>query len=329
MQNSVIASAPSNIALIKYMGKVDTVYNRPTNISLSYTLEHLRTTVQLTATAETTVATAATTDIWQPLSGPDFFAFTMTEKGQEKFKRHFQFLKKHFGYEGSVRIKSANNFPADAGIASSASSFAALTLAAQKFFLKHNPSAADLNLEKLSELSRLGSGSSCRSFFAPWAMWKKDQAEKLNLPEKYNQLLHLVIVPETTPKKISSSQAHQLVTTSRLFPGRPERAEARYQQLVQAFQDHNWKRAYQITWDEFMDMHEMFRACPEPFDYRTKGSLQILKQLQEIWSSQNDGPLVTMDAGSSVHLLFRADQKPLAETLKKDFQSQFQVWGQL
>ena len=43
-----VASAPSNIALIKYMGKTDEQDNRPTNRSLSYTLNHLRTTVELT-----------------------------------------------------------------------------------------------------------------------------------------------------------------------------------------------------------------------------------------------------------------------------------------
>ncbi|NUN07515.1 MAG: hypothetical protein HUU57_17360, partial [Bdellovibrio sp.] len=46
--NQVLVSAPSNIALIKYMGKIEGTGNKPTNASLSYTLENLRTFVRLT-----------------------------------------------------------------------------------------------------------------------------------------------------------------------------------------------------------------------------------------------------------------------------------------
>ncbi len=49
-QTWCIASAPSNIALIKYMGKVDTATNKPTNSSLSWTLNSLRSFVRIKKT---------------------------------------------------------------------------------------------------------------------------------------------------------------------------------------------------------------------------------------------------------------------------------------
>ena len=58
-------SAPSNIALIKYMGKQNSSSNVPTNASLSYTLENLRTTVRMDAIS-------GDKDQWAPLEGKAF-----------------------------------------------------------------------------------------------------------------------------------------------------------------------------------------------------------------------------------------------------------------
>jgi diphosphomevalonate decarboxylase len=70
-------SSPSNIALIKYMGKIPDQGNKPTNSSLSYTLEHLRTFVDVT------LKTELTEDEWKPLKGFDLVAPELTQKPQE------------------------------------------------------------------------------------------------------------------------------------------------------------------------------------------------------------------------------------------------------
>src|SRR5262245_57856701 len=114
----VEASAPSNIALIKYMGKEPGSGNRPANASLSYTLEHLRSFV---------VIEPADKNEWRPL--PGFEPLQLSETGLKKFLGHLERLKAHWKIPGHHRVLSANNFPADCGLASSASSFAALTLA--------------------------------------------------------------------------------------------------------------------------------------------------------------------------------------------------------
>ena len=69
---TIEASAPSNIALIKYMGKIRTESNLPTNASLSYTLENLRSFVTLESN-DTGV------DEWKPLAG--FAEFKLSEVG--------------------------------------------------------------------------------------------------------------------------------------------------------------------------------------------------------------------------------------------------------
>lgn len=307
---SFTASAPSNIALIKYMGKTESSGNVPTNASLSYTLDHLRTFVRLTKISENA-------DRWAALEGIEFEAMALSEKGQNRFLEHFKMLKNRWTVQENYLVESANNFPSDCGLASSASSFAALTLAAAKAF---RPTE---DLQSLSALSRSGSGSSCRSLYSPWALWKKEYAEPVQF--FYGNFLHQVIIVESGKKEISSSLAHQLVAGSSLFPGRVERAEKRLHELTEALSKGDWKKSFEITWAEFWDMHALFSTSSPPFMYMTAGSTRVLEKLLQDWKALDDGPLITMDAGPNVHLLWRKDQHLVAAEQEKYWQKHFRV----
>lgn len=302
-----LAQAPSNIALIKYMGKTPGQGNRPTNSSLSYTLNNLLSFVRWTRIDEDQ-------DRWMPLLGPQYSEMHLSDKGKARFLKHFEFLKKELQIEGSFLIESANQFPSDCGLASSASSFAALTRAAAQIAKVQR--GLDASGLMLADLSRQGSGSSCRSFFSPWSLWDADGARKLELP--LSDLIHQVVLVEKDKKQVSSSEAHKLVFTSDLFPGRPERAENRLLKLVQALKTEEWDRAFQITWAEFWDMHALFETSNPSFGYMTAGSLATLNLAKNVWSEKKDGPLVTMDAGANVHLLWRKDQTEQVKQFKME-----------
>lgn len=312
----VMVSAPSNIALIKYMGKIEGTGNKPTNGSLSYTLENLRTFVRLSQNLEGQ-------DQWQALKREDLEPLELSEKGQARFLKHLQFLKEKWGVTGSFLVESGNNFPADCGLASSASSFAALTLACAELFQQIQPQEWGEDLRLLSSLSRQGSGSSCRSLFSPWGLWNDEYAQPMNLPLK--DMHHLVVVVEASKKTVSSSEAHKLVTTSPRFEGRVERAELRLKDLCQALQLDDWDMARQIVWDEFMDMHRLFETSTPAFSYMTEGSRQVLDECQKRWVKWQKGPLVTMDAGANVHMLFKYDQKKMFEEYREFFKQQHKV----
>ncbi|HPI40634.1 MAG TPA: diphosphomevalonate decarboxylase [Pseudobdellovibrionaceae bacterium] len=306
---SSTASAPSNIALIKYMGK------NPINSSLSYTLDHLRTTVRITnLEAPSTGETSYQGDSWLPLNENPTLKLSL--KSVERFLKHFQFLKKYWGIQGWHQLESANNFPSDCGIASSASSFAALTFATAQLL----PSLKVTNKE-LADLSQKGSGSSCRSFFSPWSMWSETGADAIDL--KIQKLHHCVVMADQEKKSISSSKAHELVLTSPHFKGRQARAEQRLEKLIYSLNHQDWFASYNICWDEFMDMHDLFHSSSPSFTYMNAKSHQILEISRNIWIQNSDGPLVTMDAGANVHWLFREDQKEMAQNLVSDLQSQF------
>lgn len=292
----VEATAPSNIALIKYMGKTDVSKNRPTNSSLSFTLDNLITTVEVEHTPE------LKQDEWFPLQRQGFYPIELSSKGREKFLGHVQRLRQYAGIKGFFRIRSANNFPSDAGIASSASSFAALTKALFAIFEKMGTESPPLFEQ--ADLSRLGSGSSCRSFFGPWALWNSEGVKGLEATSM--KIEHQLVIVDAGAKSVSSSDAHVRCTTSALFAGRPERAEKRLNDLLMALRAQDWQRCYEISWAEFWDMHALFETSEKPFGYMRPKTLEILQKVSEMWQNKGDGPIATLDAGANVHLLWRA-----------------------
>lgn len=308
--------APANIALIKYMGKTSKTANTPTNISFSYTLDKLLSRVSCEGID-------GEQDQWQPLDAPGWSAPRLSAHGTLRFLKHFSYIKQQFGVRQAFRIRSANNFPADCGLASSASSFAALTdcaiLACSDLTKQPLPT-----LGERAQLSRLGSGSSCRSFFRPFAIWQEETCEAYH-STPYDSLRHRVIIIENQQKTVSSSQAHQRVLTSLLFANRPARAQTRLTGLLAAFVKQDWRQAYEICWQEFWDMHGLFFTSQPPFHYLTANSLSVLLTLQRYWEIHGDGPLITMDAGANIHCLFRPDQKKLELMLLAQFGSTFDV----
>ena len=296
------AQAPTNIALIKYMGKY--IGNMATNPSLSWTLPHLTTHVTMRLTDDLC-------DRWEPFEHQR----SLPLHAQRRYLDHLSMLKKHLGCYRCFLVSSRNNFPANCGLASSASSFAALTKCALKAF-------QDCGAERLSKpmstldmahLSRLGSGSSCRSFWPDFVLWDQEQVGPVELP--YKRLRHVMVVIDTEDKVIPSSEAHRRVRSSLNFGKRVDRARARCDQLIMHLKQQNWKAAFYVMWHEFWDMHALFETSQPPFGYMQAGTFTVLDYLRQVWQARGDGPLVTIDAGPNIHLLFREDQNKLCEEM--------------
>ncbi|MFN8791858.1 MAG: diphosphomevalonate/mevalonate 3,5-bisphosphate decarboxylase family protein [Bdellovibrionales bacterium] len=302
-------SAPSNIALIKYMGKIEGLGNRPTNASISYSLEHLRTFVELEQHG-------GREDVWEPLVLQGSAPLKLSDGGREKFLKHFRFLKEKWEIEAAFKVRSANTFPSDCGLASSASSFAALTKTAAEHFQSLRPQPWGADSLELSKLSRQGSGSSCRSFFSPWAIWRSEGAESVDLPAG---LHHAVIVLESGVKQVSSSEAHKRVITSPRFQGRVPRAEQKLEDLISVIRQEKWKWAFEIIWDEFWDMHELFHTSQPGFQYMTPECREVLQFMERQWKKKGHGPWITLDAGPNIHLLFHREDLALTRTYVEDF----------
>lgn len=309
------AQAPSNIALIKYMGKSDSQQNLPANSSLSYTLNELTSFVEL-------AAVTSHNDRWELLEIPGALTFNLDFIAQQRFLQHLAWLKQQFDFRGNFIVRSCNNFPMATGLASSASSFAALTICAVRA-LTELTGQPEPSHEQIAEWSRHGSGSSIRSFYQPWALWTRDSITAVELP--YPTLLHQVIIVSHAEKIVSSREAHQRVITSPAYTDRPQRAEQRLQMLLTSLRKQDWRSSYDIVWDEFNDLHHLFETASQPFSYMNDATQRILAYLKAYWLKKNDGPLITMDAGPNIHLLYRTDQIETAAFLKKEFLGKYDV----
>jgi diphosphomevalonate decarboxylase len=152
-----VAEANTNIALVKYWGKRDQKLNLPAVGSISLTLSGLSTRTEVLFDAA--------------LEHDELVLNGTAERGKtvEKVSRFLDLVRARAGTMTRARVTSANNFPTAAGLASSASAFAALSLAATK--------AAGLALTppELSVLARRGSGSAARSIFGGFVEMHKGE----------------------------------------------------------------------------------------------------------------------------------------------------------
>lgn len=310
MKPSFQAFAPSNIALIKYMGKLatETESNRPANSSISFSLNGFKTHVRASV-----IDGAAEPLVWAPLRKAGLQAPQLSEHGRLRFLRHAERVMKRIGAGlprgKSILIESANDFPSDCGLASSASSFAALTMAVAGLF------ESTLSTEALADLSREGSGSSCRSFFSPWGVWDAEGARAAEGLPGEDKLWHMALIVDDSLKRVSSSEAHKRVASSLLFRGRPERAEERLRQLMDCLRRangndgvHAWNRASELVWAESWDMHALFETSEPGFGYMVPESLRVLSLIRELNLKYGENetyrkPLVTLDAGPNVHVI--------------------------
>lgn len=329
--------APSNIALVKYMGKKDAARNIPSNSSLSMTLSDLSTFVELRlfegAPGMTWVAELPS-DL--PSSRSAWEVPRLNAAAQERFQRHcirvqggVQELLKTWGLFSDssfkkLELRTANNFPASSGIASSASSFAAMTLAfaaataAEPSVFAAKFSGAAQPARILAALSRQGSGSSCRSFAGPWVAWSDEDMDPIStsaMPE----MAHFVILIRKEPKAVGSSEAHLRVQSSPLWQGRQERAEQRVVQVRNALMEGNLSILAQETWREAWEMHSLFHTSSQPFTYWQPGTVQGLHFFSQFMQDA-EPPIVTLDAGPNIHLIVPLRNKELwRERLKKEF----------
>jgi diphosphomevalonate decarboxylase len=309
------------------MGKVDATKNLPANPSISLTLDSLCTLTEVELVSER----SEPFDLeWQgvtEIEGRALRPLDLREKDRPKMLAHFRRIFEHFQQPlvGRWKVRTGNAFPAGAGIASSASGFAALTLAIASVLKKGRdaPSASTCQ-DSWAALSRQGSGSSCRSFGGPWVLWEGERTSVLE--SNFEPLSDLVILIEEKEKAVSSTDAHRRVLSSPLWEGRVARVHARLQRLRSVLISGNWQQFSTLAWEEAMDMHELFHTAEPSFSFWQPQTREVLAWLESLGvRTGQDGAnavkaAVTLDAGPNIHLLIpQCDEARWLERLQKRF----------
>ncbi|MBS3986688.1 MAG: diphosphomevalonate decarboxylase [Erysipelothrix sp.] len=292
MKKTVTAIAPVNIALIKYWGKEDEEKVIPYTGSLSLSVSELYTKTTISQTR---------------------LGFTFSLNGKRASKEDALKIKtflKHFAEDHeleNISIVSENTGPTASGVASSASGFAALAKAANVFFEKH------FSDQVLANITRLGSGSACRSLFSGLVVWEKS-GEVYTIREDGLDLIMVFALLTNQKKSISSKQAmRNTVQTSPYYPAWIAKTTQDLVAMKHAIHIEDLKSIGELTQSSALAMHASMLATIPPTLYLTPQSMDLIHAIMDL-QTQGEFAYPTMDAGMHVKVL--TNQASLEHVLK-------------
>ncbi len=297
MPMSRTAVAHPNIALCKYWGKRDAELNLPSTPSLSLTVAPFRTRTTVTWGADA-----------------DQVVFNGAANTGSEARKILLTLDRLAAARGEARppcvVETANDFPTAAGLASSASGFAALVLAGNA------ASGLDLVPSALAVLARRGSGSATRSLqggWVEWAMGDPDGADSHGVqvaPADHWDVRMLVVLVRSGPKEIGSTEGmNHTMQTSPYYPAWVAQAPADVEEARAAVLARDLERLGRITERSALRMHASMLAADPAVVYwkpETVLALEIVRTARKAGL----GGWATMDAGPNVKVLCGAGDAP-------------------
>lgn len=299
MTQSATAAAHPNLAFVKYWGQRDPALNIPGNGSISMNLSGATTTTMVTFDADLAGDTIS-------LNG-----HPVDERTRGRVAAHLDRVRRMAGSRTYAWVVSRNDFPADAGVASSASAFAALSLAAVTAL------GLSLSTRVLSILARKGSGSACRSIpdgFVEWLPgWDDTSSYARSLaPCDHWDLRVVTVAFPGRAKVVPSLVGHRAARTSPFYRIRLQEVTRNLVAAREAMLGRDFASLSALVERDALSLHAVaLTSQPEGLPwlngilYFAPETVQLLAAVPD-W--RRDGLPVgfTLDAGSSVHLICEA-----------------------
>jgi len=298
------AWAGTNIALVKYWGKRPGNLNIPAAGSLSLTLAELGTTTKVQF-------------IDAPAAQGDQFVLNgqpMDAKAAGRASRFIDLVRTEAKLDRAALVESTNTVPTAAGLASSASGFAALALATT------HAAGLALSPTDLSVLARQGSGSAARSIFGGFALMSAGTnadgsdayARPVLAPNAWNIAL-VVALTTKGAKSIGSTEAMQ--QTAATSPYYQAWIDSVPQDLIEAqvaLETRDLSALGTIAERSCLRMHACAMAAAPGILYWnpvTLGAIQAVMNLR----SQGVAAYFTIDAGPHVKVLCSTENAPVVK----------------
>jgi len=287
--------APANIAFIKYWGAKDLDRALPLNTSISMTLENCCTR----CTAEF-LDSGHADEVW--ISEPDGGFRKPPHEFETRVRAHLDRMRRWAGRQETFRIATRNSFPSAAGLASSASGFAALTLATAGALGK-----GDAAPDELSRLAReSGSGSASRSVLGGFVEWPNGDGPSSHGVEiagaDHWDLRDVIAVVEIGPKAVSSLEGHRRAHTSPYLAKRLEILPARIDRVRRAIAERDLSLLGPAIEEEAVDLHIIAMSSHPPIFYWSPGTVGVLRAVREL-RQEGLQAYATIDAGANVHVI--------------------------
>jgi len=305
------AVACANIAFVKYWGKRDAELNLPANSSLSMNLDRL---------------TTITTVEFSPDYDDDLVILDGREERGETRQRivaHLDRVRAMARLRARARVISKNSFPSGAGLASSASGFAALSLAASR------AAGLELSQRELSILARFGSGSACRSIpggFSEWTAASSSEesfAEQIAPPEHWD-LRDVIALVSRAKKPVGSTEGHSLAPSSPFFQARLASLADRLTKAKAALLEKDLATLGPLIEEDAISMHAVMMTSRPPIYYWLPSSIQLIHEVQN-WRAEGLEVYFTLDAGPNVHLICQAADQAEVERRLRDIEEVLEV----
>ncbi len=298
MIRRVRVRAYANIALIKYWGKLDEQKNLPATASISLALDSLVTETLVTKTKEKRDRIE--------LDGKSADRTTA-----QRIRDYLELWRERKLLDGHVRISSANKFPTAAGLASSASGFAALATALSEL------SKTNIARSTLSRLARFGSGSAARSIVGGIAALPtgSDPAAKMIIEADQVDFGMVVAIAGDSAKKVSSREAMKLCkTSSPYFKAWIDQSKRDYKAMLAALKSSDFNTIGEIAEANALAMHGCILATRPSIVYWNETTLALI-ELARMIRSDGIAAYATIDAGPNVCFICKLTE--LGRVLKR------------
>lgn len=299
----VTFQSPSNIAIVKYWGKFG--IQEPINPSISFTLTNSYTTTSVSYKPKENPNNLLNSFIFEGFQKPDFEP--RIAKYLESIKELLPIVQTH-----EFVIESSNSFPHSSGIASSASSMAALALCLSS--VNEYVTGIVQDSKAVSNLARLGSGSGCRSVKGRWNLWgttplvagssNQYAIEVDGVNPIFNTLCNSILIIDPKKKKTSSSAGHNLMTNHPFKTGRIEQANQHIGQLLEALKRGDLDKFIEITESEALTLHGLMLSSNPSYSLMLPNTLEAIQRIRQFRSETGLPVCFTLDAGPNIHLIY-------------------------
>jgi diphosphomevalonate decarboxylase len=321
--------SPSNIALVKYWGKKEG--QLPANPSLSMTLSRA-----LTHTSVMAIPAGSDNTFLTVNGDPGHLFVSKLQKLVEWLATEIPIIKWY-----SFEVKTSNTFPHSTGIASSASGISAFTLCILTIILKITGQEIpdDDFYKAASFVSRMGSGSACRSVYGGFSVWGETNglpvssdlhAVPVNDKVKADLMkLHdAILIISSSRKRLPSTVGHALMNSHTFAEVRYDHARKNIREALIAMQKGDIDKLAVIAENEALTLHSLIMTSPGGPILLEPETLEVIKIVQH--TRRSGLPVFfSLDAGPNVHLLYPGNFSELVESFIRNELIQFCEDGQI
>ena len=297
------ARAHSNIAFIKYWGRKDEILRLPTNGSISMNLSNMfsTTTVEFLENIKEDLILVNN---------------EVNELMNKRIISHLDRIRTLAKSTLKAKIISENNFPTGTGLSSSASGFAALTLAASKAI------RLDLSEKDLSILARKGSGSASRSIPDGFVEWIDGNTSETSFsqsifPSNYWDIIDIVVVVSKEKKDVPTSEGQKRVDSSIFFKTRLNNLNKKIDSCKKLIKDKNFSEFGKLIEMEALELHAIMITSWPSLIYWLPQSIYVMKSVQK-WRAGGLDVYFTINTGQDIHIICqKKDEEQVINKIKE------------